>query len=196
MAYTEGQRAAQSERMRLRWAERREEMLGYLRQANSPESAGRRNTTRWTSDRDRMTAVASANARRGTEALTGVAYSAERSARASQGQIGKVMTGRGARAPEHVLAVAYDLRSPDGRVHRGTNVHDFVRTHTALFDDVDAAEIAGGYTRAARALLALRRNPKRSWKGWRWIRATSPMKRAKDISGDGSERAPCARGSS
>lgn len=157
--------------MKRRWAERREEMESYLARANASESVAKRNRTRWQTDRERMTAIATANARRGAEAITGTHYSPERSQRASAGQRGKVMGGAGARGPKHYFARSFALRSPDGVVYRGRNIIDFVRTHPELFEADDLRERAGT-CRAAKCLSRLRptvKSPASSWKGWTWV---------------------------
>lgn len=143
----------------------------------------RQNILRWQTDREKMLAVALANAAKGSAALRGTHYTPERSARASQGQHGKVMGGKGARGPEHYFAVPYALISPGGERHEGSNLLEFIRQQPWLFPASTRQEIRGTCL-AAKKLYRLRpsasgRRP--SWRGWRWAttEVTAQMRREK-----------------
>lgn len=117
-----------------------------------------------------MLPVSLANAAKGTAALTGAHYSPERSRRASEGQRGKIMGGKGAASEDHYFAEQYALCSPDGEIHRGRNIIEFVRANPELFDPADM-EWKRGHCRASKGLSKLRpmlTAPKPSWKGWTW----------------------------
>lgn len=140
----------------------------------SPEersaSYSARNRLRWQNERQRLIEIVTRNARKGTAVLTGRKYTPERSRRASLGQRGKMMGGRGAKGPAHYFAKGFSLRAPDTAVYRGENILDFVRANTALFDPTDVV-MKNGTCRAAKALCRLRPGAverRASWKGWQW----------------------------
>ena len=80
-----------------------------------------------------------------------------------------------AKGPEHISAIEFSLRSPDGRIFRGRNLRDFVRTHSSLFDPADVIwrpvknrRNGDINCRAAKGLTNLFgvRFVRYSWKGW------------------------------
>jgi predicted nucleic acid-binding Zn ribbon protein len=84
-----------------------------------------------------------------------------------------------AKGPAHARAIAFCLRSPDGRIYSGRNVLHFVRTHKALFDPQDLAwgrkkrgtskRLAHPQCRASKGLANLFGESefvRYSWKGW------------------------------
>lgn len=143
--------------------------------AESPEQRSARisaqNRKRWERDRERMTAIAAANAAKATAALQGTHYTPERSKRASVGQRGKVMTGeKWAMGPAHTFAEEFRLLDPRGTLHVGRNLLHFVRCNASLFDPSDVRPQKGS-CRAARKLSRLRpgvSEQRKSWKGWAW----------------------------
>lgn len=89
---------------------------------------------------------------------------------ASELQRGVSKGGRGAKGVDNFHALPYALCDPDGYVHRGVNIVQFVRDNPHLFDleDVDWKLDS---CRAARCLAKLRPTilkPRYEWKGWTW----------------------------
>lgn len=160
---SEAERRAASERLKRRWAERREQMLGVLAKANA--KAGARNKKRWKKDREKMLAVAKANAAKGTAKLTGAKFSARRRAEHSAALEGRVLGGAMAKGPENIRAKPFALCDPEGRVWRGVNLLHFVRSHRELFDPADV-EFRGPECNAAKQLNRVARGNKPEWKGW------------------------------
>ena len=111
--------------------------------------------------------------KRHTAALNGTHYSPERSRRASEGQRGKIQSGRAAKSMENFGPKYYSFLAPDGLVHQGQDILHFIRGHLARFDPDDLKWIRGS-CRAGKALARLRpwmKRPLGSWKGWSWYSA-------------------------
>lgn len=147
-------------------------VLPFPAEASAKLSAktSERNRLRWQIDRERMLAIALANALKGAAAVRGTKFTPERSRRASIALRGRIMGGAGAKGPEHYFAKSYSLLAPDGTHYRGENVLHFVRERPDLFDPEDIL-MEKGTCRAAKALCSLRpsnKTPKAGWKGWTW----------------------------
>lgn len=157
-----------SSRLKRLWREHRKKMLTTLDKANA--QASKRLHTRWRDDPEGMREIAIRNAAKGTAALIGTHYSPQRSRRASEGQRGKIMGGQLAKGERHLFAERFQLFAPDGDVHWGRNIIEFVRANRHLFDPTDL-EWRRGHCRASKGLSRLRptlKTRKLSWKGWTW----------------------------